>query len=77
MPEGFPCNNLLAEPLFKQPSVRRRVVGEHSQQLTPITFCKSLSEYNLMTFTATSRPQCSPFHTSANPPLYEASPVLS
>jgi len=30
-----------------------------------------------MTFTATSRPQCSPFHTSANPPLYNAAPVRS
>ena len=44
------------------------------QELTPIIFCKSLFEYVLMTFTATSRPQCSPFHTSANPPLYDATP---
>ena len=45
---------------------------EGNRQLTPIIFCKSLVEYVLRTFTATSRPQCSPFHTSANPPLYSA-----
>ena len=77
MPEGFPRNNLLAEPLHRLLSVRGHRGTERGQQLTPITLCKSLSEYILMTFTATSRPQCSPFHTSANPPLYKASPVRS
>jgi len=57
-------------------SIRARGT-DHIQQLTPITLCNSLFEYILMTFTATSRPQCSPFHTSANPPLYIALPVRS
>ena len=77
MSEGFPYDNLLAEPLQRVLSVRMPMVKEHSQQLTPITFRKSPFEYVLRTFTATSRPQCSPFHTSADPPLYNASPVFS
>jgi len=44
MLEGFPCNNLLAESLYKSPSVCRCAVGDHSKKLTPITFCKSLFE---------------------------------
>ena len=58
-------------------SVRRHAEKEQDQRPTPITLCKSSSEYVLMTFTATSRPQCFPFHTSANPPLYNAVPVRS
>ena len=77
MPEGFPCQNFLAEPLYNAPSARKHVGGRHSEQLTPMIFCKSLFEYVLMTLTATSRPQCFPFHTSANPPLYSATPVRS
>ena len=49
----------------------------HNQKLTPMILLRSLVVYVLMTFTATSRPQCFPFHTSANPPLYNATPVLS
>jgi len=77
MPEGFPCDNLLAEPLHGALLVHSYPGREYSKQLTPITLCRSLSEYILMTFTATSRPQCSPFHTSANPPLNNALPVCS
>jgi len=50
---------------------------EHNRQLTPMIFCKSEFEYVLMTFTATSRQRCFPFHTSANPPLYNGPPVRS
>ena len=77
MPKGLPRHNLFAEPLYGALSELRRTEMEHNQQLTPIIFCKSLFEYVLMTLTATSRPQCTPFHTSANPPLYNAAPVLS
>jgi len=77
MLEGFPCDNLLAELLHRALSIHEHAETEHSQKLTPITLRKSLSEYILMTFTATSRPRCSPFQTSANPPLYNASPVRS
>ena len=74
MLEGFPGYNLLAEPLHGVLSVRRHAEREYNQELTPTIFCKSLVEYVLMTFTATSRPQCSPFHTSAYPPLYNGAP---
>ena len=77
MPEGFPCHNLLAKPLHGAPSVHRHAEGESNQPLTPIIFCESLFEYVLMTFTATSRPQYSPFQTSANPPWYIATVVRS
>ena len=77
MLESFPCDHLLAEPLHGVLLVYSHAGREHSDQLTPITLCKSLSEYILMTFTATSRPQCSPFHTSANPPLNGGFPVCS
>jgi hypothetical protein len=50
---------------------------EYNRQLTPIIFCRSLVEYVLRTFTATCLPECSPFHTSANPPLYSAHPIRS
>ena len=73
--EGFPCDGLLAEPLHGVPSVHRHAERKHSRKLTPITFRKSLFEYIFMTFTATSRPRCFPFHTSVNPLLYNASPV--
>ena len=69
MVECFPCDNLLAELLQRILSVYMHVGTECGQKLTPTTLCKSLSEYILMTFTATSRPQCCPFQTSANPPL--------
>ena len=75
MSEGFPRDNLLAEPLWGTVSVQMWEGG--NQQLTPIVFCKSLFEYVLMTLTATSRPRYSPFHTSANPPLHNATPVRS
>jgi len=77
MTKGFPCYDLLAEPLRKVPLVHRQAERERNQQLTPITFRKSLFEYVLKTFTATCRPQCSPFQTSANPPLHNAAPVRS
>ena len=70
MLEGFPCYNLLAEFLNVALSVDRKESA--TKKLTPIIFCNSLFEYVLKTFTATSRPLCSPFHTSANPPLYNA-----
>ena len=57
MPEGFPCYDLPTEPLDGAPLVHSNAGREYSQQLTPITLCRSLSEYILMTFTATSRPQ--------------------
>ena len=53
------------------------VEGEHVHRLTWITFCKLLFDHVLMTFTATSRPQYSPFQTSAYPPLYNGKPVES
>ena len=77
MLEGFPSYGLLAEPLRRALSMHRHAGTGYGHELTPITLCRSLSEYILMTFTATLRPQCSPFHTSANPPLYNASPVRS
>ena len=77
MPKGFPCHNLLAEPLQRVLLVHLQVERAGDQQLTPIIFRKSLFEYVLKTFTATSRPQWSPFHTSANPPLYNAPPIRS
>ena len=77
MLEGFPRNNLLAEPLHRVPSTHGHGRREHDQQLTPITFCKSPPEYTLITLMATSRSQCFPFHTSANSPLYNAFPVIS
>ena len=69
MPEGFPRYDLLAKPLRRALLVHVDAEREHDQRLTPIIFCKSLFEYVFMTFTATSRPQCLPFHTSPNPPL--------
>ena len=77
MLEGFPCSSLLAESLYRAMSVHRYAGTEHGQQLTPTTLCKSVSEYILITFTAMSRPQWSPFHTSANPPLYNTLLVRS
>ena len=77
MLEGSPRDDLLAELLHRALSVHGSTGIEHNQQLTPITLCKSLLEYILMTFTAMSRPQCPPFHTSANPPLNNALPVRS
>ena len=77
MPESFPRHSFLAEPLHGALSVHRYAERERDQQLTPIIFRKSLFEYVLMTLIATSRPRYSPFHTSANPPLYNATPVRS
>jgi len=77
MPECPPRGSLFAELLDRTLSVHRHAGTERSLQLTPITFCKSLSEYILMTFTATSRPQCSALHTSAKPPLNNALPARS
>ena len=77
MPEGFPPNSLLTEPLHRALSAHGHVGTKHNHRLTPITLCKSLFECTLMTFSATSRPQCSPFHTSANPPLNTGLPVRS
>jgi len=77
MSEGFPRHDLLTEPLSVATLAHRHAERWHNLQLTPTTFCKSLFEYVLMTFTATSRPECSPFHTSANPPLYNATLVRS
>ena len=59
MTEGFPCYDFLAKPLRRQgaQSVDGHAERECTQELTPIIFCKSLVEYVLMTFTATSRPQ--------------------
>ena len=51
MPEGFPRYGLLAEFLHRKLSILESL---QDQQLTPITFSKSLLEYVLMTFTATS-----------------------
>ena len=77
MPKGLPCDNLLAEPLTGgRVSAQARGDG-CGQQLTPTTLRKSSSEYILITFIATPRPQCIPFHTSANPPLNNALPVRS
>lgn len=75
--EGFPRYYLLAEPLHDALLVLGYAKREYTRQLTPIIFRRSLFEYVLMTFTATSRPQYSPFQTSAYPPLYNASLVLS
>ena len=77
MLECFPRNDLLAEPLHGALSAHEHTERERNQQLTPTIFCKSLFEYVLITFTATSRPQYTPFHTSANPPLYNAASVRS
>ena len=77
MPEGFPHHDFFAEILHDLLSVRERVGNEHDQKPTLISFCKSLFEYILNTFMATSRPQCSPFQTSANPPPHKATPALS
>ena len=59
MPEGFPGHNLVAEPLHKVRSVHEHTERQDDQELTAIISCISLFEYVLMTFTATSRPQCS------------------
>lgn len=75
MPQGFPHYHLLAEFLHKTLSVHH-TRREGRKKLAPIILCKSLSEYVLITLTATSRPRCSPFHTSANPPLYDTPPTL-
>ena len=77
MPKCFPRHNFFAEPLDGALSVHKRAGRGYNQQLTPTIFCKSLFEYVLRTFTATSRPQYTPFHTSANPPLYNAVSVRS
>ena len=77
MLERFPCHNLLTEPLHDVLSAYGEAERENNRRPTPMIFCKSLFEYVLKTFTATSRPPCSPFHTSANPPLYNATTVLS
>ena len=77
MPEDFPRNNLLTESLHGMPSALRHTEREDSQKLTPMIFCKSLFEYVLITFTATSRPEYFPFHTSANPPRYNATTLRS
>ena len=77
MLEGSPYDNFLAEPLCGALSVRRYTGPESGQYLALITLCKSSLAYVLMTFTATSWPPCSPFHTSADPPLYSGLPVCS
>jgi len=77
MPKVLPHHHLLAEPL-RVPSVNfLSKESMSSERPTPIIFCRSLVEYVLMTLTATSRPQHSPFQTSAYPPLNSASPVRS
>ena len=76
MSKEFPHHNFLAEPLHSALSVSLNA-GEGRKQPTPIILSKSLFVYVLKTFTATSRPPCSPFHTSVNPPLYNASWVRS
>ena len=55
-PEGFPHHDFFAEPLRDALSVRQGLGREHDRKPTPMIFCKSLFEYVLMTFTATSRP---------------------
>ena len=77
MPEGFPGHNLVAEPLHKVRSVHEHTERQDDQELTAIISCKSQFEYVLMTFTATSRPQCSHFHTSAKPLLCNVTLVRS
>ena len=77
MSECPPCNNLLAKSLHRTSSAHGHAGTERGHELTPITLCKSLSEYILMTLTATSRPQWSAFHTSAKPPLNNVLPVRS
>lgn len=52
--------------------VNGRTKGHRS--LTRVVFFKSLSAYILTTLTATSCPRYSRFHTSPNPPLYNATP---
>ena len=54
--------------LYMRHRQQSRTQGEDNQQLTPSIFFKLSEEYVLTTFTATSRPQYSPFHTSALPP---------
>ena len=78
MLKELPRHCFLAEPLRgSSVSEFARREGEHVHRLTRIIFCKSLFEYVLMTFTATSRPQYSPFQTSAYPPLYNGKPFRS
>ena len=79
MTESFPYNKLLAEPLYgfgQYVSECIRIeIGGTTSGLTRAIFRKSLSVYVLSTLTATSCPSYSHFHTSPNPPRYNARPV--
>ena len=68
MAEGPPCHDLPAEPL--RGTVNRWYTTNQGQthQLTLLVGPRSFLEYTLRALAATSWPQCSPFHTSADPP---------
>ena len=79
----FGCRSVfhVTTSLQKLYVVRSQGTGMQGEGITSnshqTTFCKSLFEYVLMTFTVTSHPQYTPLHTSANPPLYNATSVRS